>query len=66
MEKLIKEGINTTTKTETEDLWYCERCKISTFTEGRMCPCPRGSCDAKIIGTVTTITTTTTKIELKK
>lgn len=49
--KKIKEGTKVTTKTE--DIWYCSRCEISSFTSGRMCPCPRGDCEAKVIGEVT-------------
>ena len=33
------------------DLWYCERCNITSLSE-RMCPCPRGGCEAEIIGKV--------------
>ena len=29
----------------------CIRCEITSETEGRMCPCPRGGCEAEIIGT---------------
>jgi hypothetical protein len=35
------------------DYYECERCKINTETEGRNCPCPRGSCDAEKKGFVT-------------
>jgi len=35
---------------ETEDVFGCKRCNISSLTSGRMCPCPRGSCEAEIIG----------------
>lgn len=38
------------TKTKVSDFYSCERCKINTDTSGRMCPCPRGSCEAEIIG----------------
>lgn len=34
-----------------EKVYGCERCKISSLTEGRWCPCPRGGCDAEVIGT---------------
>jgi hypothetical protein len=37
-----------------EDYYICERCDITSLKEGKMCPCPRGSCEAKISGTVTT------------
>lgn len=38
--------------TQTYDYYECERCKINTETKGRMCPCPRGSCDAELKGKV--------------
>ena len=41
------------TKTKKEDLYYCNRCKIDS-TGKQMCPCPRGSCEAEIIGKVIT------------
>ena len=28
----------------------CDRCEISSETEGRMIPCPRGGCEAKVVG----------------
>lgn len=31
----------------------CDRCKINNLGE-RMCPCPRGGCEAEVIGTITT------------
>jgi hypothetical protein len=40
-----------------EDYYTCERCDITSLTEGRMCPCPRGSCEAKISGTINITTT---------
>jgi hypothetical protein len=39
-----------------EDYFKCERCNIDSLGE-RMCPCPRGSCDAVLSGTVTTVVT---------
>jgi len=33
-----------------ESYYECERCNITSETEGRMCPCPRGSCEAEAIG----------------
>lgn len=33
------------------DLYYCKDCDIDNMGN-RMCPCPRGGCEAKIIGTV--------------
>ena len=41
------------TKTKTEDLYYCDRCNIDS-TGKQMCPCPRGSCDAEVIGEIKT------------
>ena len=41
-------------KKTTEDYYKCERCQIDSLTEGRMCPCPRGGCDAALKGPVTT------------
>lgn len=42
------------TKTvKAEDYWYCDRCKISSTTKERMCPCPRGSCEAYVKGVYT-------------
>lgn len=48
---------------KTEDYWECNRCeadnstKKATSLNKQYCPCPRGSCEAKICGTVkTTIT----------
>ena len=35
---------------ETE-YWECSRCDISSETKDRLCPCPRGGCDAKVVGT---------------
>ena len=39
--------------TETENYYECPRCEINSLTEGRMCPCPRGGCEAVIAGTIT-------------
>lgn len=37
-------------KTETvERYYYCERCDINSMGKS-MCPCPRGSCEASIVG----------------
>jgi|AntRauMFilla1563_2_1112583.scaffolds.fasta_scaffold79053_2 hypothetical protein len=33
-----------------EEYWSCSRCEIDSMTEGRMVPCPRGSCDALHMG----------------
>lgn len=46
------------TKTQVKDFYSCDRCKINTNTSGRMCPCPRGGCEAEIIGKIKTTTTT--------
>ncbi len=35
-----------------EDYWECGRCKITSSTKDRMCPCPRGSCEAEVIGEI--------------
>ena len=40
------------TQTERYDYYVCDRCEINTETEDRMCPCPRGSCDAVRVGEV--------------
>jgi hypothetical protein len=37
-------------KVKETDIYGCSSCKITSETKGRMCPCPRGSCDAEIIG----------------
>lgn len=37
----------------TEDYIYCERCEIDNTGE-RMCPCPRGGCEAEVMGTIKT------------
>ena len=42
----MKEGI----KIKKEDIYGCESCEITSETKGRMCPCPRGGCEAEIIG----------------
>jgi hypothetical protein len=46
------------TKNKIKDFWACERCDIDSRTKGRMIPCPRGSCEAEIIGRVEVITVT--------
>lgn len=45
------------TKVEEKDLYYCPRCKSDSL-DNKNVPCPRGSCEARIDGTVTTTTTT--------
>jgi hypothetical protein len=43
-------------KVITEDYFECKLCNISSETKGRMCPCPRGGCEAEIVGKKLTIT----------
>ena len=43
--------MNPKVKTKKTDFYECKRCEITSDTKGRMCPCPRGSCEAAIIGT---------------
>ena len=62
--------MKTETKIKKKDFYYCGRCKIDSLTKGSMCPCPRGSCEAAIIGTViketkTTIDKTLTEEQIK-
>ena len=39
------------TTTESITNYYkCERCKIDSDTEDRICPCPRGGCEAYLYG----------------
>lgn len=40
-------------KTKTEDYWVCTSCDINSLGK-RMCPCPRGSCEAEAVGKVVT------------
>ena len=55
---------NTCTNTVTEEYFECKRCNISSETQGRLCPCPRGSCEAMLTGeVVTTIVKTIIKTE---
>ena len=35
---------------ERKEIWMCARCNISNLD--RMFPCPRGSCDSKMAGTL--------------
>ena len=46
------------TKVKSKDYYICERCELTSETKRSMCPCPRGSCEAKIAGTINKITTT--------
>lgn len=48
--------MNNTTKIKLKDYYKCGRCKITSETKGSMCPCPRGSCEAIIVGTIKTTT----------
>ena len=50
-------------KTTWEDYWICDRCDINSDGE-RMCPCPRGSCEAELVGEVE-IVKTISKLEPK-
>jgi hypothetical protein len=43
-------------KAKTTDLYYCPRCKKDSLKSEHV-PCPRGSCEARIEGTVTTTVT---------
>lgn len=54
---------NPKTKVKKEPFYKCSRCNINSNTKDRMCPCPRGSCEAVCVGKV--ITTTTVEIILK-
>ena len=51
-------------KTNWEDYWVCARCEITSETKDSMCPCPRGSCDAELVGEKE-IKTTIYKLEPK-
>lgn len=33
-----------------KEFWECKSCNINSKTKDRMIPCPRGGCDAEIIG----------------
>ena len=48
--------------TRQQEYWECDRCGINSRTRNRMCPCPRGGCEAEFTGVVTI----TTKTELVK
>jgi len=39
-----------------DDYYACTRCDINSLTKDRMCPCPRGGCEAKLVGSIDTIT----------
>lgn len=34
----------------TEEIWACERCKITHQNKKQMCPCPRAGCEAEVVG----------------
>lgn len=53
-----------TTKNKEEEYWKCNRCRITSETKDRMCPCPRGGCEARLVGKI--VTTTTKEIILTK
>lgn len=48
------------TKITEAEFWACDRCKINSQGK-QMCPCPRGSCEAEQVGTVTTTVVVTIK-----
>lgn len=41
-------------KTSTE-YYECTRCGISNLHKTRMCPCPRGGCEAEVKGRLETV-----------
>jgi hypothetical protein len=49
-------------ESKTEDYYACPRYDINSRTKDRMCPCPRGSCEAEVVGTITT----TVEVKLNK
>jgi len=51
--------------TKVIDYWECKRCRINSKTKDRMCPCPRGSCEAEVTGREV-ITTESTVIKFPK
>ncbi len=54
------------TKTKKEDYYICNECKITSLTKGRMCPCPRGGCEAEICGIVKITTEVILKVPKEK
>lgn len=40
-------------KISEKDYWWCDKCEIDD-TGSRMCPCPRGGCEAKPVGKIIT------------
>lgn len=51
-------------KENKKEYWSCDSCKINSNTRNRMIPCPRGSCEAEIVGEI--ITTKELKLFNKK
>lgn len=41
--------LKNTTKVTKEDFYACPRCDINSGTKGRLCPCPRGGCEAIVV-----------------
>lgn len=52
-------------KTTNSKIFYCNRCEIDSLGS-RMCPCPRGGCDAKVVGLKTVKTKTIIYINASK
>mgnify|MGYP003657171248 CR=1 FL=1 len=46
---------------ETDNYWWCDRCERDN-SGSEMCPCPRGSCEAYIMGTINKETTIDKKL----
>jgi len=51
-------------KVKTELYLECPGCNINSLTKDRMCPCPRGECEAEVVGKI--ITTVEVVINEKK
>lgn len=49
-----------------DDYYTCGRCEINSLTEDRLCPCPRGGCEAIIAGTLTITTTLDTTLTVEQ
>lgn len=45
----------------TIDYYECPRCDIDSLDTKRMIPCPRGGCEAQIVGKINRISTLTNK-----
>ena len=65
MKKKYQKQKRIITQTE-EDYYTCKRCEIDSLENSRMCPCPRGGCEAKISGTVIKTVELDTKISLEQ